>query len=331
MTDGVVRTILRLRGLSGELAAGSERQDAEMRDVHADAGTARAGVDDARAAIAASVERGVSVGETSARVAASLGVVAREVAAVREVAESASTPEVAAARVALARLGDEALHVSELRRLGLPEERLRDATRALATEVEASLQALIDEGRVTAEQMTATDYREMRGELVDRLAPFFDLTNAPRDGFKPPKWCTSWDHLVDGALVRVLESWMTSYRGIILASVFDLNGFALAFPVQGAELRRWAGKAIYTDYQTLHGSRVALHATVDQLPERMTRSEMLAHGCDFAERTPRPWGLRTTILRGTREVSRGASAPVYAGGTRVATVVLMEHTAKGPR
>jgi hypothetical protein len=302
-----------------------------MRDVHAVANTARAVVDEARAAIAGSVARGASVGETSARVADSLAAVAREVAAVREVAESASTPEVAAARIALARLGDESLHVTERRKLDLPEERLRDATQALASEVEVALQALIDENRVSADQMTATDYRELRGKLVDRLAPFFALADAPRDGFKPPKWCTSWDHVVEGALVRILDSWMTSYHGIILASVFDLNGFALAFPVRGAELRRWGGKVIYTDYQTLHGSRVGLHATVDQLPERMTRAEMIAQGCDLAERTPRPWGLRTTILRGTREVSRGASAAVYAGGIRVATVVLMEHTAKGPR
>jgi methyl-accepting chemotaxis protein len=332
-TDGVVRTILSLRALSGELQAGSERQDAEMSDVQRIARSARATVDETRTAIAASVERGASVGETSARVAMSLGAVAGEVAAVRELAASASAPEVTAARIALARLGDEALHVTERRALGLPEERLREATRTLAREAETALQACVDAGRVRVDEMTSTDYRELRGALVDRLAPFFDVSDAPRDGFKPPKWCTPWDDRVDRALVEVLDAWMESYRGIILASVFDLNGFALAFPTKldgvrradgRIDWRRWGGKAIYTDYQTLHGSRVALHATVDQLPERMTRAEMIALGCDLAERTPRPWGLRTTILRGTREVSRGASAPVYVGGIRIATVVLME-------
>jgi methyl-accepting chemotaxis protein len=332
-TDGVVRTILSLRALSGELHAGSARQDAEMREVHDLAGPARAVVAGARAAIAASVERGVTVGETSARVAASLAAVAREIGAVRDIAASTAQPEVAAARIALARLGDEALHVTERRRLGLPEERLREATCALACEVETALEKLVAAGRVRVEAMKATDYRELRGELVDRLATFFDVADAPRDGFSPPKYCTSWDHLVDGALVHVLNATMASHRGVILASVFDLNGFAIAFPTQMDGIRRndgrvdwtrWVGKGIYTDNQTLHGARVGLGPDVDRLPERMAYADFVAHGYDMSRRTPRPWGLRTTILRGTRDVSRGASAPVYVAGTRIATVVLME-------
>ncbi len=49
---------------------------------------------------------------------------------------------------------------------------------------------------------------------------------------------------------------------------------------------------------------------------------------ELRERSPRPCGTRTTILRGRREVSRGASSPVYVSGTRVATVVLMENLAE---
>jgi methyl-accepting chemotaxis protein len=332
-TDGVVDTILSLRARSGELHAGSARQDAEMREVHDLAGPARAVVDEARTAIAASVARGVTVGETSARVAASLAAVAREISAVRDIAAATAQPEVAAARIALARLGDEALHVTERRRLGLPEERLREATCALACEVEAALETLVGAGRVGVDAMTATDYRELRGELVERLSPFFDVADAPRDGFTPPKYCTSWDHLVDGALVSILNATMASHRGVILASVFDLNGFAIAFPTQMDGIRRpdgrvdwtrWVGKGIYTDNQTLHGARVGLGPDVDQLPERMAYAGFVAHGYDMSRRTPRPWGLRTTILRGTRDVSRGASAPVYVTGKRIATVVLME-------
>lgn len=338
-TDGVVRTILSLRARSAELHAGSARQDAEMSDVHDLAGSARAVVDDARTAIAASVARGVTVGETSARVAASLAAVARDVGAVRDIAQSTAQPEVAAARVALARLGDEALHVTERRRLGLPEERLREATCALAADVEAALETLIARGDVRAEALTATDYRELRGELVERLRTFFDVAGAPRDGFSPPKYGTSWDHLVDGALLPVLNATMASHRGVILASVFDLNGFAIAFPTHVDGVRRadgrvdwsrWGGKGIYTDHQTLHGARVGLGADVDRLPERMAYADFAAR-FDMSRRTPRPWGLRTTILRGTREVSRGASAPVYAAGMRVATVVLMERVDRASR
>jgi methyl-accepting chemotaxis protein len=341
-SDAVVGTILNLRGLSGELQAGSERQDAEMREVHDLAGAARATVDDARTAIGASVERGVTVGETSARVAASLAAVAREIAAVRDIAESASQPEVAAARIALVRLGDEALHVIERRRLGLPEERLRDGTLTLAHEVESALEELVAAGRTTVEAMTATDYRELRGDLVDRLATFFDVSDAPRDGFSPPKYGTSWDHIVDGALLRVVDGTMQTHPGAINACIFDLNGFAIAFPTQLANVRRsdgrvdwsrWGGKSFYIDDQTLHAARIglgteavgiALDTDIDRLPQRMTRADFVARGIDLQVRTPRPWHVRTTILRGTRDVSRGASAPVYVGGIRIATVVLME-------
>jgi methyl-accepting chemotaxis protein len=332
-SDAVVETILSLRRLSGELQAGSERQDAEMREVHDIAGAARATVGDARAAIGASVERGVTVGETSAQVAASLSAVAGEIAAVRDIAESASQPEVAAARVALARLGDEALHVTERRRLDLPEEQLRDATRALAQKVEAVLEELVADGRTTADAMTATDYRELRGELVERLATFFDVSDAPRDGFSPPKYCTSWDHLVDGALLRVLDATMRTHPGAIHASVFDLNSFAIAFPTQLENVRRpdgrvdwsrWGGKAFYTDEQTLHAARMGLGSDIDRLPQRMTHADFASRGIDLRVRKPRPWHVRTTILRGQRDASRGASAPVYVGGIRIATVVLME-------
>jgi hypothetical protein len=274
----------------------------------------------------------LTLGETSARVAESLAAVAREVGAVRDIAKKTAQPEVAAARIALARLGDEALHVTERRSLGLPEERLRDATRRLAGDAEKTLEGLVEGGRLAAEAMTATDYRELRGERAERLAAFFHIAGAPRDGFSPPKYGTSWDHVVDGALVAVLNATMASHPGIILASVFDLNGFAIAFPTAMDGIRRpdgsvdwarWPGKGIFTDNQTLHGARVGLGPDVDTLPERLTYADFAAR-YDMSPRTPRPWGLRTTILRGTSDVSRGASAPVYVAGKRVATVVLME-------
>jgi hypothetical protein len=46
-------------------------------------------------------------------------------------------------------------------------------------------------------------------------------------------------------------------------------------------------------------------------------------GCDLAERTPRPWQIRTTVMVGTHDVAIGASTPIYLGGTRVATAVLV--------
>ncbi|MDB5093587.1 MAG: methyl-accepting chemotaxis protein [Candidatus Eremiobacteraeota bacterium] len=330
-TSGVVQTILGLSDLSTELEAQSRRQDGEMAEVRDIAAASRTTVAETGSAIADSAARGAGVGETASRVTSSLAAVARDVAAARDIADSASKPAVEAARMALARIGDVALHITEARALGLYEEEHREATRALSARIEDALGELIASGRITAEAMFATDYRELRGELVERLAPFFDLRDAPRDGFTPPKYCTSWDHVVDGAVVPLLDATMAE-PGTLLAAMFDLNGFAIAFPttMPGArtadgrvDWRRWAGKVLLTDATTVTGARMGLGVEPDRIPPRASRDDLVRLGCELDLQSPRPWQIRTTVMVGTHDVSVGASVPIYADGTRVATTVLV--------
>jgi methyl-accepting chemotaxis protein len=330
-TEGVVQTILDVSAQSAELEAQSRRQDGEMTEMREIAAASRNIVEEAGSAIATSVARGAGVGETAARVVSSLAAVAGDVAQARDIAGSAARPEVEAARFALARIGDVALHISEARTLGLYEERHREATCDLSARAEEALRDLVARGVITPEALFATDYVEMRGALVDRLAPLFDLRDAPRDGFTPPKYCTSWDHLVDAALVPFLDEAM-AVPGAMLAAIFDLNGYAVAFPSEmpgsrrpdgRIEWRRWAGKALLEDVTTIGGARMGLGVEPNDVPLRAARGEFVRLGCDLAERTPRPWQIRTTVMVGTHDVAIGASTPIYLGGTRVATAVLV--------
>ncbi|HEY4440215.1 MAG TPA: methyl-accepting chemotaxis protein, partial [Candidatus Elarobacter sp.] len=330
-TTGVVRTILDLTGLGAELAEQTRRQDAEMSDVRAIAAASRTTVAEAGAAIAASVARGSGIGETASRLAGSLAAVAGDVAQARDLSGAASQPAVEAARLALARIGDVALHITAARTLGRYEEVFRAASIDFSDRLQAALDELVARGVITPELLLATDYVELRGPLVDRLAPFFDVRDAPRDGFTPPKYCTSWDHLVDGALVPLLDEEM-QVPGTLLASLFDLNAYAVALPTTmpgtrradgRIDWRRWAGKILLEDPTTLHGARMGLGVEPDAIPLRAPRETLVRLGCDLAARDPKPWQLRTTVMAGTRDVALGASTPVYVGGTRVATAVLV--------
>jgi len=330
-TEGVVQTILDVSALSAELEAESRRQDGEMTDMREIAAASRTTVAETGSAIATSVARGAGVGETAAQVVSSLATVANDVAQARDIAGASTQPAVEAARLALARIGDTALHITVARTLGLYEEEHRDAARAFADRLEAALQDLVERGAITPQALLATDYVEMRGPMVDRLAPFFDLSDAPRDGFTPPKYCTSWDHLVDGALMPLLEAEMT-IPGTLLAAVFDLNAYAVAIPttMPGAkradgrvDWRRWAGKVLLGDATTVSGARTGLGVEPDAIPPRATRDDLIRLGCDLAERDPKPWQMRTTVMVGTSEIACGSSIPMYLGGTRVATAILV--------
>jgi methyl-accepting chemotaxis protein len=315
-TNAIVATMTKLRERSGDTLA------REARDI----------VEDVRETIRTSSARSDEIGAAAARVTASLESVARDLVVAREEARSISQRETENARIALGRIDDTALHVTQAHRLGLAEESLRDFTHEVARAVEAAIQRLSDEGRVTTEALLALEYRELTGPLVDRFERLVGATDVPRSGMRPVRYTTPSDQLIDEAVIPVLNAAMERNERLVIAALFDLNAFGIALSTivrdrVGRTLpfdwKTWGGKMIFTDLMTLRAARLGLPDS-DALPERMTSSDVAGAGLDLRARHPRPWQYSTCANWATLEVCRGASWPVYVNGVRVAVATCME-------
>jgi len=331
-TDAIVATMTKLRARSAEFGNASHEHTAQLESVRTLAREARDVVEDVRRTIGTSSARSAEIGEAAARVSSSLDAVARELAVASEQARSLSQRETENARIALGRIDDAALHVSRAHRLGLPEEALRDFTRDVALAVEATIQRLADEGRVTTDALLALEYRELTGPLVDRYERLVGATGVPREGLRPARYATPSDQLVDEAVLPVLNAAMERNPQLVMAALFDLNAFGIALstvmrdrdgrPVP-FDWKVWGAKMIFTDLMTLRAGRLGLPDT-DSLPERITPADVTRAGLDLRAQDPRPWQYSTCANWATSEVCRGASWPVYANGMRVAVVTCME-------
>jgi methyl-accepting chemotaxis protein len=331
-TDAIVATMTKLRARSAEFGNASHQHTVKLDGVRTSARSARDVVEDVRRTIGTSRARSAEIGETAAHVSSSLAAVARELAVACEQARSLSQRETENARIALGRIDDAALHVTRAHRLGLAEEALRDFTHDVALGVEAAIQRLADEGRVTTDALIALEYRELTGPLVDRFERLVGATGVPREGLRPPRYTTPSDHLVDETVLPVLNAAIERNPQLVIAALFDLNGYGIALSTVARDRagkpvpfdwKTWGGKMIFTDLMTLRAGRLGLPDT-DALPERMTSADVASAGLDLRAQHPRPWQYSTCANWANSEVCRGASWPVYVNGVRVAVVTCLE-------
>jgi methyl-accepting chemotaxis protein len=336
-TDAIVVTMTKLRARSADFGNASHEHTMKLEGVRTLAREARNVVEEVRRTIGSSSARSSEIGETAARVSSSLEAVARELAVACEQSRSLSQRETENARIALGRIDDAALHVSRAHRLGLAEEALRDFTHDVALAVEGTIQRLADDGRVTTDALLALEYRELTGPLVDRFERLVGATGVPRDGLRPPRYSTPSDHLVDEAVLPVLNAAMERNPQLVIAALFDLNGYGIALstvvrdragqPVP-FDWKTWGGKMIFTDLMTLRAGRLGLPNT-DALPERMTAADVARAGIDLRAQDPRPWQYSTCANWANSEVCRGASWPVYVSGVRIAVATCLEAIREG--
>ncbi|HWI64590.1 MAG TPA: methyl-accepting chemotaxis protein, partial [Symbiobacteriaceae bacterium] len=199
-------------------------------------------------------------------------------------------------------------------------ERSLDRALTVASEVEAVFQGIVGSGRARLDDFLDTNYVEIKGELVSRLAHLFDVTRAPRAGFDPPKYATRADHLADLAVREVLDRHMTG-SGFVLMGVTDINGFALALPASAC--RDWTGdpirdtrdnriKRIFDDPVGLRAARVGI-ADGDRVPRRASRR---AFGPALDAPLPPGTFLAQTYARDTGSVVTDIAVPLYVAGRR---------------
>jgi methyl-accepting chemotaxis protein len=332
-TDAIVATTTKLRDRSSRFSDSSVDSMRKLDVIRGIAQVARASVDEAGTTVAASVRGGSGLGQIALDVASTLKGVARQIEEAQATQTLSARDDVEGARLALAMVDNEALHVTATHRLGLMEEHLRDVAYDLTLQIEAVLQRAADAGEITVDQMLALDYQEMQGALFERLAPFVDVKRLVADPSGAKRYCTAWDHRVDREIVPLLDAFIER-EGMALAYVLDPNCFVAAFPTTNMALvrgddgaidpARWGAKVFLTERQAVRAARLGLSADADALPPRLTEAD-LRH-CRLERVEPRPWQSSSCLLY--RRVCHGVSHVVYVNDVRVATVTVMEYIAK---
>jgi methyl-accepting chemotaxis protein len=330
----VIATIVGIREETKVLLARCSEQDAGMQHMRDIAEEARRYVAEARTAVNESTTRGLSLRETATKVVSSLVRVMRDIAAARAARRSGAQPETEAARRALSRFGDEALHVTQRRRLNQPEEELRRVGFETAARMETILTAAVADGRIRLDAMLSGTYDEIRGSLADRLASLFPIGEVPRDGFAVPKYTTDWDYFVDRDLVKPLDRAMERIPELRSGSFSDLNGLLVATPTRSLTSRDAQGriawsqmfvKRILSDPTYLLSTRSGMGGALESLPQRASRADFERAGCDLRQPADLPWKIEAQIFVGTETAMRQVCVPVYCQGTRVGTVRLFQN------
>jgi methyl-accepting chemotaxis protein len=214
--------------------------------------------------------------------------------------------------------------------LGVFFRHVREWGDEFARDVELLLDDAVDRARVRLDELFDADYVEIEGDAIRSLARLFDVARVGSEGFAPPKYRTSYDHLVDESLAPVCDRYAARDPKLVFASVTDLNGFAVMVPeglrrdITGDRLRDLAGnrvKRIFEDTVGLHAARVALERATEA-PRRASRTTLLERGIDLR----RPPGARPFMLqsyaRDTGVVCNDVAFPVYVKGERYGSVRL---------
>jgi methyl-accepting chemotaxis protein len=209
--------------------------------------------------------------------------------------------------------------------------RLRGRCEQLAGELQAILEAAIENRRVTLSQLLDLRYEEARGPLIARFGRLFDVSRADPEGFSPPKFHTAYDALVDRAMMERMDAVLAAEPGLTFALPFDLNAYAPAHntafskDITGDPATDLVGnrtKRFFLDSPALtRASRMEIGATLPA--EVLTRNQMTAAGARLKE-TPddrRPFLLQT-YARDTGAVLATLSVPLYVKGERYGCVCL---------
>ena len=107
-------------------------------------------------------------------------------------------------------------------------DRAGEVGRRLAGEIGAVLERLVDSGRVSLAEVLDPRYEEITGARIASLRRLFDVSRVPLSGFDPPKFSTSYDALIDEALMALYDRTLAEHSWLALAAGSDLNVYAPA-------------------------------------------------------------------------------------------------------
>jgi methyl-accepting chemotaxis protein len=332
---------------TGQITATISRAQAEMQEVQAAAATAREraaeGAVDADAGRSALEEVGTLIESSSVRAAAIAEISSRhlsDTAAVNEgitaITQSSAVIEAQAREVERHQLdlaaGTESasLVIGRFRTEGLVSK-MHERCRALAQQLREILEAVVERGEVTLDELLAFEYEEARGINIARFARLFDVSRVPPEGFTPPKYHTAYDALVDRQMTACLDAVLAQDSALADSGVGDVNGYAPAH--QSVASQDWSGdpvrdlasnrtKRLFLDADSIwRASRMGLGVELPRRP--LTRVEMLRAGAQLDEPPAHQQGfLLQTYVRDTGTLQTTLSVPLYVCERRYGIVML---------
>jgi len=231
-------------------------------------------------------------------------------------------------RLELAMLGMRAHALAARRPLGTVAERVREIGLATAREIDGVFGDAIASGTIALGDCFDTDYVELTGAAVAKLARLFDVSRVPPSGFDPPKFETRYDRAVEDGCNRLIDENVPKHAAIAAMFAVDLNGFCFG---HFRDCRRdWTGdfttdrdhnriKRFFEDALSLRCSRVGLGAAADELPRRAAYARFRDAGCALRRSGERPWAIYT-YARDTGIVYNDLSVALFAQDHRVGTL-----------
>ncbi|MDR3685251.1 MAG: methyl-accepting chemotaxis protein [Geothrix sp.] len=204
--------------------------------------------------------------------------------------------------------------------------------RDLATTSAGILAAPVSEGKLSAEDLLALDYREIRGTEIHSLSRFFNVVHVPPEGFTPPKYRTAYDALVELPLQQAFDRVLEQEPRLTFALILDLNSYApshnkvFSKDWTGQPAKDLAGnrvKRFFTDNQVLvRGARHGLGEVAETLPDRVSRRDFQGVA-DLAEQAAnREEFLVQTYARDTGAIITVLTVPLYVCGQRYGASLL---------
>ncbi|MDQ6941359.1 MAG: methyl-accepting chemotaxis protein [Candidatus Eremiobacteraeota bacterium] len=231
-------------------------------------------------------------------------------------------------RLELAMLGMRAHALAARRPLDTVAERVREIGLTVAHEMDGVFDAALARSAIRLDDCFDTDYVELTGAGIARLARLFDISRVPQHGFTPPKFETRYDRAVEDGCNRLIDESVPKHASIKAMFAVDLNGFCFG---HYHECRRaWTGDAVtdlnhnrikrfFDDELSLRCSRVGLGAQSDSLPKRTAYARFRELGCDLRQGGDRPWAIYT-YARDTGTVYNDLSVALFAQHQRVGTI-----------
>ena len=327
-TQQIVAVIDSISGASGSMTQTTAQAVAQTVDVHDETTRMRTAVAELRGKLDETLGRTAEVAGIVEQQLAALGDVRRATEIAVKRVESDTVDATDGRRIELAMLGMRAHALAAQRPLGTVAERVREIGFAVAAEMDAVFDAALARGTVSLDDCFDTNYAEITGPAIGRLARLFDVSRVPERGFDPPKYATRYDAAVEEGCNRLIDEYVPKLASIKSMFAVDLNGYCFG---HHRECRQaWTGnyatdlsnnriKRFFEDELSLRCSRVGLGEASDRLPKRTPYARMRELGCTLQLGSERPWAIYT-YARDTGIVYNDLSVALFAGGRRAGTI-----------
>jgi methyl-accepting chemotaxis protein len=335
LAETTSRATHEIAGVVAAIAQASETLTASASDaveqtagVHAEASRMQGTVAQLRGELDGSLAR---AGEAAAIVEQQLAALAQVRTAAEHARQRVERDSQAAndgRRLELALLGMRAHTLAGRRPLGTVAEEIRGIGLALCAEMDGAFDAAIARRAIRLQECFDTDYVELRGAAIARLARLFDVSKVPEEGFDPPKFETAYDRAVEDGINALIDQAVPTHPAITAMFAVDLNGFCVGH--YRTCRQDWTGdrttdlahnriKRFFEDELSLRCSRVGLGESADALPARTPYATFAAHGCRLRRDGERPWAI-FTYARDTGTVYNDLSLGLFVRGERFGTL-----------